>query len=321
MSQEPLPDFNDSAQPDTSGPVEDGPTWKDPDLVEWLKSEYCSLPLSDGTSRTAAIETIFSRALSEPSLVLFRPDAIWTALQNTYYLERATPAVEHFQETGDIEVLLRALTAARQGWVRSSGVALENFLVRLYQSFVEGIDPPIIIIRKKDLGRDPRTRKAANRGEHEIGTAKEDDLYAVTADGEGGWYVFGVLHIKSSVGDRLYQPMARSESLMDLGIWSIYHTLDPMEVARSPAGMLVNPKYINQINLGRQGDPERPGFHGVYVGRNRDGRRPLPGNAEDAPVNRIIDTSMRERDAFTEDLLRARNAWFSGGGTLPWDWY
>lgn len=60
---------------------------------------------------------------------------------------------------------------------------------------------------------------------------------------------------------------------MEAGFFSVYFTLDTMEVERSVLGMMVNPQYINFINLGREVDPNKPGFHVMYIGRNTDRKK------------------------------------------------
>lgn len=302
------------------------PSWKDPDLTERIREKYLSYSPAKPEQRTAAIKDTFLWALQCPELRNFRPDAIWTALQNTYYLEHAGPLLREFlhklldrSSTSDLDNLIKELmttesestldmisgiNAVRNGWVRSSGTAFEQALVELYGPILKEECSIYITTRKSHVD-------AANRGGPlKIGTAKEDDIYLIT-DTQGEKFVFGIVHAKTSLGDHLYQALPRNRDLSEAGFWTVYFTLDPMEVARAQNGMLVNPHYINLIHEG-------PGVHTVFVGRNSDQPRQICG----VSMSRIIDVSMRElHNLFVTGAARARDAWVSHKHKLPRDWY
>lgn len=294
--------------------TDSAPTWKDPQLVDLIQQYWINHRGTTSKARTAAIDHCFRQALAVPALQAFRPDALWTCLQNVYYLEQAQPALQHYQTTGVAVDLIESLLAVRNGWVRSSGVALESVYEHHYNPDLTSVTPALYLLRKGQLKRHPVGQRALNWGTDGIGRAREDDLYLIV-DHAGSAWVFGVVQVKASLGDRADQGGPRSQALMSRGYLSLMFTLDPMEVARSPRGMLVNPGYIETIN---GASAHLNTWHYVYVARSASQHRSPQINGL---PSRIKDVDLRTAsDSFVQDTRRAASDWLSNGRTLPTNW-
>jgi len=231
-----------------------------------------------------------------------------------YYLDEAQSHLNSYRNGGSELDLIEGLYSVRQGWVRSSGVALEKAYEHIYNPTLSSSYPPVYLVLKARIRRDSVGRQAVNLGIDGIGEAREDDAYLVTVDPQERVHVFGAVQIKASVGDRADQGGPRSSVMMELGYFSAVFTLDPMEVGRSPSGMLVHPSYIATVNGTTQ---QQNAWHYVYVGRNANRHRPAPPGV----YSRIKEVDLRNQpDTFDHDCRRAATDWLSHGHRIPVNW-
>lgn len=309
-------------------------SWRDPRLKQCLQEYWNICNPTDSSSRTNAIKYCFVQALSNPTLNEFRPDAIWTAIQKLFIEERINPALKQFIndiqliDPSDVDTLLgsfntivEVINSARQGWVRSSGVALENACVEIYDSIFSLSSPEIYIVTKSNLRTHPIGKFAKNIDVDGIGTAREDDLYLIVVDKQnsmtlfnGTPYVFGVIQVKSSVGDRTDQAGPRSRELKEKGYLSLGFTLDPMEVARSMQGMMIHPSYMELVHGSSNKEPI---WHYLYIVRNDN----LHRASGSSMVSRIKNIDIRSQpDPFVLDVRRASIDWLNNDHKIPAAW-
>jgi hypothetical protein len=318
--------------------VDRSESWRDPRLKQYIQQCWQTYNPSKGADRTDAIKKCFIQALYNTELTAFRPDAIWTVIQNFYYQQRAIPVLKEFVtnllrsehpetaldglDPSEIDTFIESINSVRNGWVRSSGVALEHAYVDIYKSALEASSPPIYLIEKASLARHPVGKLVVNTGRDGIGTAREDDLYLIVVDTndsidlfDGTPYIFGVVQVKSSLGDRADQAGPRSRVLMSNGYLSLAFTLDPMEVKRSLRGMMVHPNYIEMAN----GTPDKePTWHYLYIARNTE----LHRISQTSVISRIKDVALRTQpDSFVQDVRRAAQDWLNNGHSIPATWH
>ncbi|MCR4314717.1 MAG: BsaWI family type II restriction enzyme [Planctomycetes bacterium] len=107
-----------------------------------------------------------------------------------------------------------------QQWKRVSGFALERALAMIYEDKLSTYD-----MRMRILNR-PESRKViASVGlENTVNTSKVDLFIEGCRDGR--WEVFGVIHVKASIAERIQDDVPASTSLMKKGLLSIMLTMD-----------------------------------------------------------------------------------------------
>lgn len=115
--------------------------------------------------------------------------------------------------------VLRSMGYSDQQWRRISGFAFEHALVELYQRALaaEGL-------RLRVLPAHEARRALTERGLDGVGAAKVD-LF-LEGIGTDGWKMFGVVHAKVSVAERIQDDVPASLACMRAGILSVMVTLD-----------------------------------------------------------------------------------------------
>lgn len=141
---------------------------------------------------------------------------------------------------------------AKQSWVRASGDALEVVLQELYT--------PVLIphgIRIKALiSRDQKRKAIEAMGLGAlVGDSKLDVILDLQTD-EDEWQVFGGVHIKASLAERVSDDVPCSRGMMAKGFWSPLWTLD---VKSFP------PPQGNLVNKGEMGTPKLPSEKRKYI--------------------------------------------------------
>jgi len=124
---------------------------------------------------------------------------------------------------------------AKQSWVRASGDALEVVLQELYTPVLA----PHGIRIKALISRDQKKRAIEAMG---LGALVGDSKLDVTLDvqtDEDEWQVFGGVHVKASLAERVSDDVPCSRGMMAKGFWSPLWTLD-VKSFPPPQGNLVN---------------------------------------------------------------------------------
>jgi transcriptional regulator with XRE-family HTH domain len=142
-------------------------------------------------------------------------------------------------------------TRSGQSWVRSGGEAVELFIERHYAPLLAPYG-----IRIAALFSAPKKREALNAMGlvGKVGNSKLDIvLYGQHKD---KWHIFGAVHSKASLAERVTDDEPASKAMMDRGFESYLWTFDSKSYP-PPSGDLVN--------YGELGTPEKPSDKREYV--------------------------------------------------------
>lgn len=159
---------------------------------------------------------------------------------------------------------------AKQSWVRASGDALEIVLEQLYAPILQ----PYGIRIKALIGRDQKRQAIELMG---LGALVGDSKLDVILDmrtSSGDWQVFGGVHVKASLAERVSDDVPCSRGLMSKGFWSPLWTLD---VKSFP------PPQGNLVNKGELGTPKSPSEKRRYVEAFGEFDNCHSGNSRTAP--------------------------------------
>lgn len=141
---------------------------------------------------------------------------------------------------------------AKQSWVRASGDALEVVLQELYTPVLA----PHGIRIKALISRNQKRKAIEVMGLGAlVGDSKLDVILDVQTD-EDEWQVFGGVHVKASLAERVSDDVPCSRGMMAKGFWSPFWTLD---VKSFP------PPHGNLVNKGEMGTPKLPSEKRKYI--------------------------------------------------------
>lgn len=156
-----------------------------------------------------------------------------------------------------------------QSWVRASGEALEQFLQSWYTPVFEPHGIRIVALISRDQKR--KVLDAMGLGA-EVGDSKLDvALYLVSRDGR---HIFGGVHVKASLAERVSDDVPASRALMKKRLFSPLWTLD---VKSFP------PPHGDLVNRGELGSPDSPSEKRRYVEEHGDFDGCYSGNARSVP--------------------------------------
>jgi transcriptional regulator with XRE-family HTH domain len=129
-----------------------------------------------------------------------------------------------------------------QSWVRAGGEALELFIERRYSSLLQGCGIRLrALISAKDKGQALREMGLTGK----VGDSKLDvALYGYRND---EWIIFGGVHSKASLAERVSDDVPCSEAMMRSGLVSFLYTFDSKSFP-PPAGDLVNRGELGSIS-------------------------------------------------------------------------
>jgi hypothetical protein len=143
----------------------------------------------------------------------------------------------------------------KQSWVRAGGDALELTLQEWYSPILE----PKFIRLKMLVGAKDKLEALAEMGiEASVGAAKLDMTLHFFWHPEDRWIIFGGVHVKASLAERVSDDIPASRAMMKAGYYSPLWTLDVKSfppphgdlINRGEFGTLANPsekrKYIEQ---------------------------------------------------------------------------
>lgn len=190
-----------------------------------------------------------------------------------------------------------------QSWVRASGEALEQFLQQWYS--------PVLVSRGIEvlalISSSQKRRALEEMGlSQEVGAAKLDvALYLVGATDRR---IFGGIHVKASLAERVSDDVPASEAMMRKGFFSPLWTLD---VKSFP------PPHGDLINKGELGTPTNPSEkrryveeHGSFDNCYSANSRSVPSAGATPSGKRIFTIVLSDQpDQFAKDIIgRATSA-------------
>ena len=159
-----------------------------------------------------------------------------------------------------------------QSWVRASGDALEIALERIYTPVLK----PHKIGIKALIGRDQKSEALSHMGiEDEVGDSKLDVILYLT-DQIGAKSVFGGVHVKASLAERVSDDVPCSRAMQKRGLFSPLFTLD---VKSFP------PPHGDLVNRGELGTPAAPSEKRRYIENHGDFDNCYSGNFRSQPSN------------------------------------
>lgn len=191
-----------------------------------------------------------------------------------------------------------------QSWVRASGDALELSVERLYA-------PVLALERIRIQALIGRAAKRSvleemNLGE-EVGDSKLDVALRLET-GRDHWQIFGGVHVKASLAERVSDDVPASRSMMRRGLFSPLWTLD---VKSFP------PPHGDLINRGELGTTQAPTekrryvedhgeFDNCYSANGRTS--PSVGNTRSGKRIQRLDL-IRQPDSFAEEVITRARRW------------
>lgn len=166
-----------------------------------------------------------------------------------------------------------------QSWVRASGEALEQFVESWYTPVLEPHSIRIVALISRDQKRS--VLRAMGLGA-EVGDSKLDvALYLASKDGRE---IFGGVHVKASLAERVSDDVPASRAMMRKGLFSPLWTLD---VKSFP------PPHGDLVNRGELGSPDTPSEKRRYVEEHGDFENCYSANSRSVPSGRPTSSGKR----------------------------
>ena len=190
-----------------------------------------------------------------------------------------------------------------QSWKRASGDALETTLERIYSPVLEPHDITISALTSR------ASVKAVLKEidlENKVGNSKLDIVLRVRV-AEHLWSVFGGVHVKASLAERVSDDVPCSRAMMAAGYFSPLWTLDVKSFP--PPGDLVN--------RGELGTPTRPSDKRNYVEIHGEFDHCYSANARTVPSASPTQSGkliyrvdlLNQPDAFATETIRRAKQW------------
>lgn len=190
-----------------------------------------------------------------------------------------------------------------QSWKRASGDALEQFLQSWYGPVLADHGIEIIAL----IGREQKRMVLAEMGlGAEVGDSKLDvAIYSAEKDRR---QIFGGVHVKSSLAERVSDDVPASRAMMRRGFFSPLWTLDVKSFPPTKGVVRVR----DLINRGELGTAERPSEKRKYVEEHGEFDNCYSGNSRTVPTTakstfgkRIITLRLSQQpDGFARDIIR-----------------
>jgi len=192
-----------------------------------------------------------------------------------------------------------------QSWVRASGEALEQFVESWYTPVLDphGIKIVALISRHEKSSVLDAMGLGAEVGDSKLDVA----LYLASKDDRE---IFGGVHVKASLAERVSDDVPASRAMMRKGLLSPLWSLD---VKSFP------PPHGDLVNRGELGSPDSPSEKRKYVEEHGDFENCYSGNSRSVPSSgsttsgkRIYTLKLSEQpDQFARDVIT-----FAEGGRL-----
>jgi hypothetical protein len=190
----------------------------------------------------------------------------------------------------------------KQSWVRAGGDALEMTLERWYSPILN----PHGIKIKMLIGAAEKKKALADMGiQATVGAAKLDMTLHLDA-GQNRWAIFGGVHVKASLAERVSDDIPASRAMMTAGYYSPLWTLD-VKSFPPPHGDLINRGEFGSLatpSEKRRYIEEHGEFHACYTANSRS----IPSLAATPSGKRIYTINLSNQpDQFAQDVI----AWAS----------
>lgn len=192
----------------------------------------------------------------------------------------------------------------QQSWVRASGDALEGFVQAWYSPHTT----PHGVRVEALISRDAKRRALIEMGLGSVvGDSKLDVALYVRMPG-GGWAIFGGVHVKASLAERVSDDIPASRLMMQAGFFSPLWTFD-VKSFPPPRGDLVN--------RGELGSPTAPSEKRKYVEVHGDfdacysaNSRTVPSSGATRSGKRVYTINLHHQpDQFVHDVLERAAEW------------
>lgn len=186
----------------------------------------------------------------------------------------------------------------KQSWVRASGEALE---IILQQWYTPVLSPHRIKIQAL-IGTSQKLEALNKMGiSATVGAAKLDMVLYMGTD-PNYWTIFGGVHVKASLAERVSDDIPASRAMMKAGYFSPLWTLD---VKSFP------PPQGNLINRGELGTPDSPTekrkyieVHGDFDGCYSANSRSIPSTGPTSSGKKIYKLNLANQpDQFAQDII------------------
>ncbi len=186
-----------------------------------------------------------------------------------------------------------------QSWVRAGGEAVELFIERRYSSILKNSGIRLrALISAKDKGQALREMGLAGK----VGDSKLD--VALYGYHNNQWVIFGGVHSKASLAERVSDDVPCSEAMMRNGLASFLYTFDSKSFP-PPVGDLVNRGELGSIN---QPSDKRKYIeeHGSFDACFSYNLRSVPSPEVTSSGKRIFVCSLKpEGDVFPSQVIDA----------------
>lgn len=188
------------------------------------------------------------------------------------------------------------LTATEQSWVKSGGDAIQLFCCKHYNTLLKQQGISVIRLSNKALS----IKSLNEMGIHgKVGNSKLDIALYGTLNNEQ--VLFGGIHVKASLAERVSDDVPCSEAMMRAGYLSCLFTFDAKSFP-PPNGDLVN--------RGELGSPESPSDkrlyiekHGSFSGCFSYNLRTIPSLTETVSGRRIFVSKLDHTDPLPQFIL------------------
>jgi hypothetical protein len=184
-----------------------------------------------------------------------------------------------------------------QSWVRASGDALESVLQDLYRTRLNAAGIEIVAL----ISRADKVEALEEMGlTGTVGNSKLDvALYTIEGRTRR---IFGGVHVKASLAERVSDDVPASRAMMERGFWSPLWTLD-VKSFPPPTGDLINRGELGSIAVPsdkRRYVEEHGAFDNCYTANARS----RPSGATTASGKRIISLNLAvQPDSFLTDAI------------------
>ncbi|MGZ8847300.1 MAG: BsaWI family type II restriction enzyme [Pyrinomonadaceae bacterium] len=186
----------------------------------------------------------------------------------------------------------------KQSWVRAGGDALEMTLEQWYSPILA----PLGIRIRMLIGAAARKLALAEMGVAErVGAAKLDMTLHLEA-GKDRWVIFGGIHVKASLAERVSDDIPASRAMMEAGYFSPLWTLD-VKSFPPPHGDLVNRGEFGSLAIPsekRRYIEEHGEFDSCYSANSRS----IPSDPVTPSGRRIYTIRLSDQpDQFAQDVI------------------
>ena len=191
------------------------------------------------------------------------------------------------------------LGGSDQSWKRASGQAFENAFVNIYNPLLAQHGIRLAVLSRSSIVQALREMGILGK----VGSSKLD----IAAEGfcrEGKWVLFGAVHAKVSIAERISDDVPASQAMMGAGYFSCVATLDSKSFP-PPHGDGINRGELRRDRNGRSDKRdyfERDGlFHACYSYNTRT--PPSDPSTPSGSRIKVLTFTDQQPDDFVQDLV------------------